>query len=46
MIAGSDIENGRASSLTEISCRRSSSRSILRRVASVSAEKVRSRLCS
>jgi len=44
MTAGSDIENGAASSLTEISGRSASRITRARRVGSASAAKVRSRV--
>jgi hypothetical protein len=43
MIAGSDIANGRASSLTDMPCAAPSRDSSARRVGSASAAKVRSR---
>jgi hypothetical protein len=46
MIAGSDMANGAASSLTEIVSRSESRASSARRVGSASAAKVRSRICS
>jgi hypothetical protein len=46
MIAGSDIANGRANSLTESPCVSLSRATSARRVGSASAPKVRSRLAS
>lgn len=46
MIAGSDIANGWASSLTENVSRSESRASSARRVGSASAAKVRSKICS
>jgi hypothetical protein len=46
MIAGSDIANGRANSVTESPCESLSRATSARRVGSASAPKVRSRLAS